>query len=82
LKNKPLSCKYNQECWLKVRLPIIRKEGIYLPYQCSYVAEGDLYNCSWRKKFAEQHGDILEDEEGEKIFYGELSTNRISRDDF
>jgi hypothetical protein len=67
LNNKPLSCKYNQECWLKVRLPIIRREKIYLPFKCSYVTEGDMYNCSWRKKFAEQHGDILDDDEGERI---------------
>jgi hypothetical protein len=79
LVKKALSCKYNQECWLKIRLPIIRREKIYLPYKCSYVMEGDLYNCSWRDKFAEQHGDILEDK-GERI-NGELPTGRISGND-
>jgi hypothetical protein len=80
LNDKPLSCKYNQECWAKVRLPIIKREKIYLPYKCSYVTEGDMYNCSWRKKFAEQHGDILDDE-GETSLYGELPTAGFSGDD-
>jgi hypothetical protein len=64
LGKKAVSCKYNQECWVKVRLPLIRKhKNLYLPYECSYVQMGDLDNCSLRDGFAEQHGDILEKKE-------------------
>lgn len=52
---KTVSCKYNQECWVKVRLPLIRKhKNLYLPYECSFVAMGDLENCSLRDGFAEK----------------------------
>ena len=59
MAKKTLSCKYNQECWLKYRLPKIRaaaKNGykIYLPYQCSYVAMGDMEKCSLRDGFVER----------------------------
>lgn len=54
MSKKELSCKYNQECWLKVRLPLIRKHKIYLPYECSFVAMGDMENCSIRDGFIER----------------------------
>ena len=69
---KAVSCKYNQECWVKVRLPLIRKhKNLYLPYECSYVQMGDLDNCSLRDGFAAQHGDVLEknEDEGDVITY-------------
>lgn len=55
---KTVSCKYNQECWVKVRLPLIRKhKNLYLPYECSYVTMGDLENCSLRDGFAAKEAE-------------------------
>lgn len=54
LVDNELSCKYNQECWIKVRLPLIRKHKIYLPYKCSYVEMGDMEKCSIRDGFIER----------------------------
>lgn len=49
---KKVVCEFNQHCWLTVRLPLIRKHKIYLPYECSYVAMGDMEKCSLRDRFA------------------------------
>lgn len=54
MSKKALSCKYNQECWMKHRLPLIRKYKIYLPYECSFVAMGDMENCTLRDGFIER----------------------------
>lgn len=51
---KTVSCKYNQECWMKHRLPLIRKHKIYLPYECSFVAMGDMEKCTLRDGFIER----------------------------
>lgn len=64
MSKKSISCKYNQECWLKVRLPLIRKhKNLYLPYECSYVSMGDLDNCSLRDGFAAREAE----EEAKKV---------------
>ena len=62
-----VSCKYNQECWLKVRLPLIKKhKGLYLPYQCSYVEMGDMEKCTLRDGFMarEAERERLKEAEG------------------
>ncbi len=64
LPKKSNACKYNQECWLKVRLPLIKKhKNLYLPYECSYVAMGDLENCSLRDGFAAKEAERLKEQE-------------------
>lgn len=65
MTKKEVSCKYNQECWMKVRLPKIReakRQGIsvYLPYRCSFAQMGDLENCSLRDRFAREHNEGVE----------------------
>lgn len=72
MADKALACKYNQECWIKVRLPLIRKHKIYLPYECSYVAMGDMENCSIRDGFIER--DRLKEEEKEGVKELNVST--------
>jgi hypothetical protein len=66
LANSKVSCKYNQECWVKVRLPLIRKhKNLYLPYQCSYVEMGDMEKCTLRDGFAAKEAEKLKEiEEG------------------
>jgi len=54
MSKKTTSCKYNQECWLKNRLPLIRKYKIYLPYECSFVTMGDMEKCTLRDGFIER----------------------------
>lgn len=64
MAKKAISCKYNQECWVKHRLPLIRKhKGLYLPYECSYVSMGDMENCSLRDGFIERER-LKNEEEG------------------
>ena len=73
MAKETISCKYNQECWLKVRLPKVRKHKIYLPYQCSYVSMGDLDNCTLRDGFAAKEAqELKEKEEGSVVINGEL----------
>lgn len=69
---KEVSCRYNQECWLKHRLPKIKKYKIYLPYECSYVTMGDMEKCGLRDDFIER--DRLKG----VTEIGEVSTDRIS----
>lgn len=49
-----MPCRFQKECWRDVRLPIIKKEHIYLPYICSYQSEGDIYKCSIFWKFMDK----------------------------
>ena len=72
MAKKDVSCKYNQECWLKVRLPLIKKYKIYLPYQCSFVEMGDMENCTLRDGFIEK-----ERLRGVKEVNGNVSTEGI-----
>lgn len=39
---------------MKYRLPLIRKHKIYLPYECSFVAMGDMEKCTLRDGFIER----------------------------
>lgn len=71
---KKVTCEYNQECWLKVRLPLIRKHKIYLPYECSYVTMGDMEKCSLRDRFAAEK----KEREGVIQTNDSLSTEGIS----
>lgn len=75
MSEKPLACKYNQECWKKVRFPLVRKYKIYLPYECSYVAMGDMENCSIRDGFIER------EREKEGVKEVNVSTEGITGED-
>lgn len=41
-----IPCKFQKPCWKEKRAPLARKYNIYLPYTCSYQAEGDIIQCS------------------------------------
>lgn len=41
-----IPCRYQRPCWKNVRSKIAKKNGVYLPYLCSFQTEGDIYKCS------------------------------------
>lgn len=55
-----VACKYQVPCWNKIRGPIARKNKIFLPWICSFQAEGDIFNCSnyWRFRKEEAEGEM------------------------
>jgi hypothetical protein len=41
-----IPCRYQKPCWKNIRSKIAKKNGVYLPYLCSFQIEGDIYKCS------------------------------------
>ena len=41
-----IPCKYQRPCWKRIRAPLAKANGIYIPYICSFQTEGDIYHCS------------------------------------
>jgi hypothetical protein len=58
-----IPCKFQKPCWKTIRGPIAKREGVYLPYVCSYQTEGDIYKCSRFWNFVDQ---TLEEEKEEE----------------
>lgn len=50
-----IPCKFQRPCWKNIRGPIAKKEGVYLPYTCSYQTEGDVYKCSRFWSFVDEY---------------------------
>ena len=40
-----IPCKFQKPCWKEIRAPIAKREGVFLPYLCSYQLGGDIYKC-------------------------------------
>lgn len=40
-----MPCRFQKECWKEVRLPIVKKTKVFLPYICSYQNLSDVYVC-------------------------------------
>jgi hypothetical protein len=49
-----IPCKFQKPCWKNIRGPLAKREGVYLPYVCSFQTEGDIYKCSRFWNFVEQ----------------------------
>lgn len=49
-----IPCKFQKPCWKTIRGPLAKKEGVYLPYICSFQTEGDIYKCSRFWTFIDQ----------------------------
>ena len=61
-----IPCKFQRPCWKTIRGPIAKKEGVYLPYICSFQTEGDIYKCSRFWKFLDQYMEQEKEETGSK----------------
>lgn len=59
-----IPCKFQKPCWKTIRGPIAKKEGVYLPYVCSFQSEGDIYKCSRFWTFVDQA--LEEEKSGEE----------------
>lgn len=59
-----ISCRYQRPCWKTVRGPMAKREGVYLPYLCSWQMEGDIYKCShfWKFLSEEMNSDKEKDD--------------------
>ena len=52
--NDFMPCRFQRQCWKEVRLPIVKREKIFLPYICSNQTLGDVYKCSIFWKFIDE----------------------------
>lgn len=59
-----IPCKFQKPCWKTIRGPLAKKEGVYLPYICSFQSEGDIYKCSRFWTFVDEA--MKNDETGSK----------------
>jgi len=49
-----IPCKFQRPCWKNIRAPIAKREGVFLPYLCSYQLGGDIYKCSHFWNFVDE----------------------------
>lgn len=58
-----MPCKFQIPCWKTIRGPKAKRDGVYLPYICSYQEGADIYKCSRFWSFVEKE---MEQEKGNK----------------
>lgn len=49
-----IPCKFQKPCWKNIRAPIAKREGVFLPYLCSWQTGGDIYKCSHFWNFVDE----------------------------
>ncbi len=64
-----IPCKFQRPCWKNIRAPIAKREGVFLPYLCSFQLGGDIYKCSHFWNFVDEEmklkgEDSIDSEQG------------------